>query len=72
MPITIRVPKVDNKSTKSKNKVIIYDFSTKRRITPKKYKVISYLSIYKGNFKKIVTVYKMILKNSHSFKKFKN
>ena len=26
----------------------------------------------KGNFKKIATVYKMILKNSHSFKKFKN
>ena len=25
-----------------------------------------------GNFKKITTVYKMILKNSHSFKKFKN
>ena len=28
--------------------------------------------IKKRNFKKIATVYKMILKNSHSFKKFKN
>ena len=30
------------------------------------------IELFKGNFKKIATVYKMILKNSHSFKKIKN
>ena len=36
--------------------------------------LVSYchLKINIGNFKKIATVYKIILKNSHSFKKFKN
>ena len=31
-----------------------------------------WIEFKKENFKKIATVYKMILKNSHSFKKFKN
>ena len=35
-----------------------------------KYREIN--KIKKWNFKKIASVYKIILKNSHSFKKFKN
>ena len=34
--------------------------------------LVSSKSTLLGNFKKIVTIYKIILKNSHSFKKFKN